>query len=260
MHDATSRILLLGVDYPTLGEYALALQADERTACALSVGADAATMARAFKGDAAVPNEDAVLAIDTGERTLLAVADAHYGHAASHVLLQELDARGSTLPRNVLELFDLVCAIGGTESDATDVSESTLLVAVLDRGRGVTFGVSFGDSSVVVAGRAPAVPRNVRHPVYVTPRVAESLHPTRGVEFEFAVTPGELVVAFTDGVDECCYRTPEASLQPSDIMAVAVSAKMQPEAFVAGLTELALVGVRGNPGGQDNIAIAATRV
>jgi len=266
-HETIECTLLLGVDYLDFGEYAVADQADGRSACAISVGMDARTRSSAFKGDHEVPNEDAVLVIDEGSRTLLAVADAHYGHEASHVLLERL-ADIERVPHNVLELVDALRTIASVEKNTSheseapgSPSETTLLVAVVDREAQRCFGVCYGDSTLVVAGdpRHPPIPRHSRPQIYVTPEDPVTLHPARAVEFDLAVPQGALVVVFTDGVDECCYRDPARSIQAPDLEAIAREHATALD-FVASVTEAALCGVRGNPGGEDNIAVAATRV
>ena len=69
--------------------------------------------------------------------------------------------------------------------------------------------------------------------------------------------PGDLVVAFTDGVDECHYGKPESSVR-IDHVAELFGVVSSVEVFVEALGALALSGVDGHPGGQDNLAIAAT--
>lgn len=311
-----SRSVLLGIDHATYGEYSISSQHDGRTACALSVGSSAMTPAHAYKGDVAVPNEDAVLAADQGERSLLAVADGHYGHRASHVLMQRLDATLDQIPRNIIELFDVVLELAESQASPSDTSageagehseeattqrwpqasqpgaearwpsrdpsasrdagaeeledesvsqpdasESSFLIAVLDRERQRVFGLCYGDSSLVIAGdpSQSAAARHSRRQAYVTPFVRDSLIPHHAVEFDVPAPPNCLVIAFTDGVDECVYRNPSRSIQPADITQLAAEAKHEAEPLVTALIRLALNGVRGAPGGQDNVAIAATR-
>lgn len=279
----TLQTLLLGVEHATYGEYAVAAH-DERSACAISVGSAGLTPARLYKADVDVPNEDAVCAIDEGARTLLAVADSHYGHRASHVLLERLVTEISIVPANILELFDVVVGLAddshdfeererGLEGPASgasplgaeqsmDVSESTLLVGVVDREARRVFGLCYGDSSLLVLGASIPKPGvwHAQRELYVTPREPASLHPVHAVEFDFELPESGLVVAYTDGVNECCYREPALSVQVSDIARVAEETSFEPEPFVSALAVLALTGVRGRPGGQDNLAIAATCV
>ena len=95
---------------------------------------------------------------------------------------------------------------------------------------------------------------------YVTPWDRESLNPRRGHEFEFAIPPDGVAVAFTDGIDECCYEHPDRSVLPGDLWGLLdeTGGAVEVELYVRDLAELALAGVDGNPGGQDNLAIAAT--
>ena len=64
-------------------------------------------------------------------------------------------------------------------------------------------------------------------------------------------------MAFTDGVDGCHYRRPETSVQPEDIHEIALATNMDPLETVNEVITLALKGVDGSPGGQDNIAMIA---
>jgi hypothetical protein len=70
---------MLGEAEARYGAYGLETLPSGRVACALSVGSDPTSPAMAHKGNPAMPNEDALRAIDAGDRALLAVADAHYG-------------------------------------------------------------------------------------------------------------------------------------------------------------------------------------
>ena len=69
-----------------------------------------------------------------------------------------------------------------------------------------------------------------------------------------------LVAGFTDGIDECHYRSPETSVGYHHIAALAADVDYDPLRLVTELTQLALTGVDGNPGGQDNIAVIASAV
>ena len=94
---------------------------------------------------------------------------------------------------------------------------------------------------------------------YVQPCVPGSFDPRRASEFSFKARPGELVVVFTDGIDECHYRNPATSVRPAHIQALWMRSYGESETFCRELTQLALTGVEGNPGGEDNIALGVTR-
>ena len=85
--------LLLGADHPAFGAVEMRVQAEGRTAVAISAGGAGPSGAEARKQGVAVPNEDAVLVVDEGPRTLLAVADSHHGHEAACDLLAQLAQR-----------------------------------------------------------------------------------------------------------------------------------------------------------------------
>ncbi len=247
--------LLLGIDHCEYGKYQLESQADARTACSISCGSDPESESRLHKGRADVPNEDALLAIDEGELTLLAVADSHHGHLASHELLSLLQEKSKVIPSNPLALLDAIrrCTLAST--DPEDRSETTLCTAVINRTTGKGFGASFGDSSLLVIGQELYY-ANRKVPAFVTPREAMSLDPRRALEFSFSTAPGDLIACFTDGIDECHYRQPETSLGLREIGEID---RAEPLSFARSLTQMALNGLPGHPGGQDNIALIVSR-
>ena len=59
----------------------------------------------------------------------------------------------------------------------------------------------------------------------------------------------------SDGVLECCYRDPARSVQLSHL--AQLWRESPREEFVSNVIGLALKGVDGHPGGQDNIAVLA---
>jgi hypothetical protein len=75
------------------------------------------------------------------------------------------------------------------------------------------------------------------------------------MEFEFASRPGDVMVMHTDGVDECHYRNPASSIRPAHIIELVDRFGVNPAMLATEVAESALVGVDGNPGGQDNIAV-----
>lgn len=260
-HDDPTRarecIALLGIDHAEFGRVVTRHQAERRTACAISCGG-AGVQVR--KADTAIRNEDACGAVDEHDRTLLVVTDSHAGHHAGHALCEGVLAL--PIPRDPLALLGAIAALADERNPPPDASATTLLVAVWSRESGRGFGVSYGDSSLVVLGRtAPAVLATRKNTRYVTPAEAHTLAPQLANEFEFVIPPDGIAVAFTDGVDECCYRTPDLSIRPHHLQALvaAGSGPIDVEEFVTSLATLALTGVDGYPGGQDNIAIAAMR-
>jgi hypothetical protein len=251
-------VLLLGRDHPAHGGYTARTLRSGETACALSAGASPPG------GRTGKPNEDALLAIEEGSRTLLAVSDAHFGPETSHDLLRRIAGRPAPLPTNPLALFELLLARpspAGPAESAFSSSETTLVVAVLDHETRRGFGISYGDSSLMVLSLEDGPRRvNSKNRVYVQPCVPSSLDPRRADEFAFRTRPGDLVIAFTDGIDECHYRRPATSIQPAHLESLQIRSGSDPERFVRSTLELALTGVSGHPGGQDNIALIATRV
>lgn len=229
------------------------------SAAAMAVGADADSPSHEYKGDPDVPNEDALCLVDRGSWVGAAVADAHYGAAASHRLIERLhDTWPDVRPRDGGHLAAIVDALRTGDTVPAE-SETTLLVVVLDRELGTGFGLSFGDSSCAIVGPAT-------DPVAINRRNATYLHPgkprnfARGRHFEFQAEPGELVLVYTDGIDECHYRSPTTSIRPHHLAAIARDTHYAPLEFVDRAANAALAGVDGHPGGQDNIAIIATRV
>jgi hypothetical protein len=67
------------------------------------------------------------------------------------------------------------------------------------------------------------------------------------------------VAAFTDGVDECHYGHPKTSIRPHHLRALLAELGPAPEPFARRLLALALCGVDGHPGGEDNAAVAVAR-
>lgn len=256
------RTALYGLDHTTYGAVHL-VDAGPRIALALSVGAEADSPAHRFKADPAHPNEDALVALDDGERCLLAVADSHFGHHASHLIIAGL-ARLADIPPDPMALAAALDGIDDAINAASDVapdgidddhSASTLCVAVFHRPSQRGFGLSIGDSTFAVVGpeRLP-VARNRHSRAYVHPGRDRRIS-RRAEAFRFTATPGDLLLAFTDGIDECHYRRPETSLRPEHLQAIFAEVGSDPARYARRLVQRALTGVEGNPGGQDNIAL-----
>ena len=253
MHDV---IVQLGRDHDQWGRFSLETGAAGRTAVACSVGSDLDSPSMQSKGRADQPNEDAVLARDEGPRTLLAVADAHHGIDSSHDLIESL----ATIPMPT-DFAALTHALMDIEPvPRKGQSSSTLLVAVVDREQGEGYGLSFGDSSLVRLGPQGAHVVNVRRAQFVHLRTHGGLDPDLAHGFRFFLEPGELVLAFTDGINECHYRSPETSIRAVHLEELFAEHGAHPGAFAPALAQLALDGVDGHPGGQDNLALAVTRI
>lgn len=246
--------LLLGEAHTAKGRFWCRTLGGGRSACAISPGSAPTPESTAAKFD---PNEDGVLVMDSGDAVLLAVADAHHGKQSSHVLLRLLAERLSPDLPNLHELSEAVAGIEAARSDAIAMSETTLTVVVYGRGTRKGFGLSFGDSSVVLLGDEEPKRLTKKKNVFVTPARVESLARGRAETFRFVGAPGRLLVAFTDGVDECCYRRPERSIRRAHLQGLFDAHGPDADAYARALVREALMGVDGHPGGQDNVALAA---
>jgi serine/threonine protein phosphatase PrpC len=271
-HERCRAALELGRDHAEYGRYTLG-RLSGRTVWAISVGASPDSPSLGAKGDERYPNEDGLLVLEDGDRVLLAVADAHFGREAGHELLEELAGKLPPVPAGADELAALVRELARRDSAADYASETTLLIAVYERAARRGFGLSFGDSSFASLGqgghRLP-IGSSSGHPssggtrprggsFYVSPARPGSLNPAVADTFHFEAAPGDLLLAYTDGIDECHYREPETSVTPQIMAELWREAGSQPEAYVRRLVELALAGIDGHPGGQDNLAVVATQ-
>jgi len=250
--------LVLGCDHDQYGSYECG-QVSASTMFAISVGADKTSPSRQFKGDLAVPNEDGLLVVEHGSRVLMAVADGHFGAEASQEILAALAEDLGLIPRSTEELRRFLEGLGDRERRSYS-AETTLLVAVFDRETRLGFGVSYGDSSLALVGSAGYRGADIAKEMkFVSFSEPESFAEVHSQQFEFTAEPGDLVLAFTDGVDECHYRHPETSVTPDLMQSLFEISGDDTEGYVRAVVELALAGVDGNPGGQDNIALVATR-
>lgn len=253
--DSLGRLRLLGEDYPEYGAVA-STHVGSLAAVAISVGTDLTSPSLQYKGDNGTPNEDALCVIEAGEWAGYAVADAHFGQESSHLLISRLHDIWSRVRPTSAEHLGQMIEFLRTGERARTQSESTLLVVCYDRRTRSGFGVSFGDSSFVIAspGR-PARMVNSHDDRFVSTVDRSSM--LNGSTFRFETEPDDMLLAFTDGVDQCHYRRPETSVQLSHISEIVHGAPGDPLAVVDQLAALALCGVDGNPGGQDNVAIVA---
>ncbi len=144
-----NRLVLLGRDHNEYGRLDTS-QVTERTAAAISVGSDPTTWATRWKFDPDVLNEDALCAVEGDGWAGFAVADAHYGPEASHILLERLDGIWSKIrPTDIEHLGQMVEFLRTGDPQLTE-SETTLLVVFYDRVERTGYGISFGDSSFMI--------------------------------------------------------------------------------------------------------------
>ena len=183
-------------------------------------------------------------------------------------LLEELAEKLPPVPAGGDELAALVRGLSRRDPAADYASETTLLIAVYDGAARRGFGLSFGDSTFASLGqgghRRPIGPSSggtrPRGGAFdVSPARPGSLNPAVADTFHFEAAPGDLLLAYTDGIDECHYGEPETSVTPQIMAELWRETGSQPEAYVRRLVELALAGIDGHPGGQDNLAVVATR-
>ena len=251
-----TRITLLGQDELRYG--ARTLVDAGPVAAALSVGADPAAPSLAAKGDPDCPNEDALCVLLEGPRALLVVADSHFGLQASHQLVQILSR--ASMPTSRGALWTLLDVAVGSPPLATDQSATALLVALLDRSQGRVLGLSVGDCSLAWVGPdGTGAPLNARTHDYVCPGDELVSLRVRARMINAPVPADGLLLAFTDGVDECHYRQPATSIRPHHLQALFERTGPAPARYAAELMQMALEGVDGHPGGQDNVALVVAR-
>ena len=258
MSDGTSeygRLLVLGRDHQAWGQVA-STAVGSLAGAAISVGSNPDSPSSQFKYDPNVANEDAGCLHSAHDWVGMAVADAHYGPESSHLIMQRLHTMWEKIrPTDLGHLAQMIEFLRQGEP-ATTESETTLLTVVYDRATRTGFGISFGDSTFAIAGPGrSATPLNPLDGRFVNTVGRDSLR--HGTAFKFQAEPGQLLLAFTDGIDGCHYRNPQTSVQAQDIDMVALQSGYEPHATARSLTELALAGVRGNPGGEDNIVALA---
>lgn len=249
---------LLGREH---GEYGVvtSIKVGAKTAAAISVGSDTKTPSNRFKTDKSVRNEDALCVVVEDQLALYAVADAHYGPESSHTLISRIHqaTSGGRVPASLADLTHVLDSLQDGPPPATQ-SETTLLVVVYDRNRREGFGISFGDSTFAIAGPdRQAEPLNHRNNRFVSANPDQL--PLEGAAFGYQAQQGDTLLTFTDGIDECHYRSPETSVRPHHISEIVASTTADIAATVTDLAELALAGVGGHPGGQDNIAVIGAR-
>ncbi|MDB2576111.1 SpoIIE family protein phosphatase [Planctomycetota bacterium] len=254
---------LFGEDHGTVNEFALALVGGplsgvSPTACAVGAGGDG-VLTR--KGPAAVLNEDCVLAFDDGRRVIHAIADGHHGHEASHSSVELVatmveQSGGVISPDEALAQLHPLWLETKAESDG---SRCTLVVLSIDRGEGILEGFSLGDSGVFLGNMEDGVRRVVPpNTFYMAPWDPGSHGIPPSTHFRVPVRSGDWVLTCSDGIHECKYETPEESIGAKELESLMIRAGRRPEAFVESAVTLALAGVSGHPGGEDNLAVVAS--
>ena len=251
--------LRLGSDYIEFGEYSAGRLSD-CSAWVISVGADKYAPSAWAKGEQEFPNEDALLVVEQDGFALLAVADAHFGRQPSHVLLNELAACAEPIPRTMEDLTTVIGRMANREPEQDPAAATSLLVVVYNRGSRAGFGISFADSTFALVGSSGhRTPLDEYSSQFVHLCMPASLHPSGADQFAFTAEPDDLLVAYTDGINECHYHEPETSVTPREMEKAYSRVGADPEAYLRAIVELALKGVAGNPGGEDNIAAVAVK-
>ncbi len=241
-------LLLLGRDFPQKDKVHLAEFAG--VTAAISAGASVESPGSSSKIDA---NEDGLLVLSQGDLTLLAVTDSHFGAECGHELLRRIQGRCRSIPSTFGGLSMLL--VGLTDPPQGSTSGATLSVCVLDATGGRGFGLTFGDSDVFAIEAKGA--RRLSFPNQVYLHLDRPLPMEMAGRFEFDLGEERLLMC-SDGITECHYRSPETSIGCSHFAALHAEARSDLE-FTAQLAHLALKGVDGNPGGQDNLVILTTR-
>jgi serine/threonine protein phosphatase PrpC len=214
----------------------------------ISVGGTPDSPSKASKGNL---NEDGLLVIQKGSRYLLAVADGHFGNQTSHALLKRLS--GKPFPESPNGLVETLFSI--QEPALMVGSGSTLVAAVYDQRTGTGFGAYTGDSTLAVMSDGTFhryTEDNTRFVYFNNPLGLEEWK-----RLSFHVPPGGMLLLYTDGINECHYRSPETSVKPEHMTILWDHTGDDAPTFSRLLTQLALDGVGGYPGGQDNIALIA---
>lgn len=242
-------LLMLGRHHAGYGE--LALEGVEGVFAAISVGSDQSSPSLASKGDSSAPNEDALAILCEADWCLVAVADAHFGAEASHEMLGRLVERCAGVPKDAMQLTFI--SMGLTDPPGRSRSATTLAVACLDRASGTGFGISFGDSTMAAVG--PTGHRVLNRPSDIYLHLDAAMPMADCQRFEFDIQPDELLLGYTDGINECHYRSPQTSIRKQHFEEFFRAAHGDAEKFCALLAEAALSGVDGQPGGQDNLAL-----
>lgn len=229
--------MLLGRDHPDLGQ--VAIERAGRVAIALTRGRHP----KAYPYTD--PNEDTVQAAVGGELVLMAVADGHHGHQASHLAIQAIhhvspDLAG--LPPETAVAAAMTAA-GDALAAATPERTSpatTLTVVAVRGGEGAAAG--WGDSAAALFHGRRAESLTVRQPAFVR---AGGPVPPVGDLSTFPASPGDTVVVASDGLTDFV-------LQPWLRTLAGVFAGLTDPGEVVE----AAVQAAGAGGGGDNLAVA----
>ncbi len=212
----------------------------------LSPGLEGDSPGKQFK---LLVNEDSLLLVGEPGRVLLGLGDGHRGGAAA-ALLGQMAESCQRVPRQLGELADLLDFPAG---HCQAGSGTTLVLAVLECDSGQVWGISYGDSSVAHFHSAGCSVRNELNQNYL--HGGSKIPLALASPFGFEVGPGEGLLIFSDGVNECCYGQPARSVQLRHLWDLFGQSQGDAAAWVRSVAELALAGVSGNPGGQDNVAV-----
>jgi len=128
---------LYGRDHTTLGEYEV-VEVTPNLAIGISMG----RFPKAYPSTD--PNEDAVMAATDGEITIMAVADGHFGHDASHRVIEAIEGSLSSLANEPEAALDALLATA--ESAVANVSRARTALTVCVVGEtGLAIG-TYGDT------------------------------------------------------------------------------------------------------------------
>ena len=252
-------VTLLGSDHLVPDQYAMCSVGDDwLTYCSISLGS---VEALARKGGTEIPNEDCLFAADFGDRVIQVVADGHKGHEASHEVVERiaglvLDSASVYEPLRTLDW-----CTGPFDDFASKTARTTVSVTALDRERKLLSGMSLGDSAVFLLRLSEGV-RRLNEPTanYLAPWASEPPGLTNINRFKTDLLEGDIILSCSDGLTECHYGQPATSVTAEDIETARIQYGGDLDRFVEELSKKALTGVKGNPGGQDNVAIVASIV
>lgn len=236
--------MLLGEDHPDLGEVTV----DVAGPAAVGISRGRHPKAYPYLD----PNEDAVLAVVTGERSLLVVADGHTGVDASHAAVGAVaeaapDLMGLPGPTLLARLLGVASrAVTAATRDLPRPRNGSATALAL---------TSIGPEGLASAAVADCVSVRLRSgAAEVLTDVGGPFLRGGGGAGDFAVArhdahPGDLVVVASDGLIDFLPPPWESSL-----------ARIVADAADAEEAVRACIGAAGDGGGGDNVAVASLRV